>query len=284
VLLGGQVECLKPSRSDPLVSIIIPSKNSASTLAFCLKSLRAQTYQNFELIIVDNYSQDQTRNIAAKFGARVFLKGPERCSQVNFGVSQAKGKYVYRVDSDFVVEPTVVEEAVGQCETNGYDAILVHNTSDESVSFWSRVRKMERDCYIGDEINVAARFWKKSAFESVGGFDVDLVAGDDYDIQNRLVRHGFKIGRIKAQEKHLGEPKSMSEIFWKHYYYGQNIGRFIEKNRDKAFEQLSPLRRSLRQVFSKSSGEPALILGFVVYQFLRYTGASLGMLFAKLKF
>jgi hypothetical protein len=211
------------------------------------------------------------------------LKGPERCSEGNFGVSKAKGKYAYRVDSDFILEPKVVEEAVEMCEKQGFDSVAVHNTSDASVSFWAKVRKMERDSYRDDGVHIGARFWKKTAFESVGGFDVCLVAGDDYDLQNRLIRKGFKIGKIKAQETHIGEPKNLAEIFRKHYYYGKNIGRFIQKNQDNALAQLSPLRPTLIKGFSNSFKEPSLIVGFIIYQFLRYVAAGLGMVNAKLK-
>ena len=127
------------------------------------------------------------------------------------------------------------------------------------------------------------RAFGRKAFESVGGFDVSLVAGDDYDLQNRLLRGGYRLGRIRAMDYHIGEPKSMAEIFAKHYYYGQNIGRFIQRNQDRALVQLNPLRRSLIVAFSRNSDDPTLIVGFFVYHFLRYAAASLGMLTAKLK-
>jgi glycosyltransferase involved in cell wall biosynthesis len=244
----------------------------------CLRSIREQTYRNVEVIVVDNHSKDRTREIAEKYADSVLLKGSERCAQVNFGVSQAKGKYVYRVDSDFVLELNVIEEAVWACEKKGYDGIIVHNTSDPTVSFLARVRKMERDCYRDDKINVAARFWKKGVFELVGGFDVNLVAGDDYDLHNRLVKSGFRIGRIEAEEVHVGEPKTLTEVFRKHYYYGKNIICFIRKNQRKALVQLSPIRLSLAKGFSKFSDEPALIVGFFVYELLRYAAVGLGML------
>ncbi len=269
--------------STPLVSIIIPTKNSAETIELCLKSIKAQTYPNIETIAVDNYSSDQTIKIAKQYGVAVYLKGPERCTQVNFGVAKAKGKYAYRVDSDFVLEPHVVEEAVDCCENQGLDAVAVHNTSDATVSFWAKVRKMERDSYRDDGVHIGARFWKKTAFESVGGFDICLVAGEDYDLQNRLIKKGYRIGKIKAQETHIGEPKNLAEIFRKHYYYGKNIGRFIRKNQDNAIAQLSPLRPTLIRGFSNSSKEPSLIVGFVIYQFIRYVSAALGMLSTKLK-
>lgn len=270
------------NNNKPLVSIIVPTKNSAETLEACLKSISNQTYPNIETIVIDNYSVDQTARIAKQYGASVYLKGPERCTQVNFGVQKAKGKYAYRVDSDFVLDPRVVEEAVEVCEMQGYDAVAVHNTSDATVSFWARVRKMERDTYRDDGVHIGSRFWKKVAFDSIGGFDVDLVAGDDYDLQNRLIKKGYRIGRIRAQETHIGEPKTLSEIFRKHYYYGQNIGQFIQKNQDKAISQLSPIRLSMLKGFSRSSHEPQLIVGYLVYQLLRYAAAGMGLLSSKL--
>ena len=51
----------------PLVSIIVPTYNSASTLETCLASLKSQSYPNIEIIIVDNYSTDDTLNIAKKY-------------------------------------------------------------------------------------------------------------------------------------------------------------------------------------------------------------------------
>ncbi len=265
------------SENKPLVSVIVPTRNSARTIEACLNSIKRQSYVNIEIIVVDNYSRDLTLSIAKKCGAQVYSQGYERGAQVNFGVSKAKGKYIYRVDSDFILDPNVVKEAVNRCEKFGFDAIAVHNTSDPTVSYWARVRKMERDSYRNDDLNVAARFWKKDVFKQVGGFDINLVAGDDYDLQNRLLKSGFKIGRIQAQETHIGEPRNMAEIFLKHYYYGQNIGRFIKKNQQRALTQLSPLRPSIIKGFSKHSREPTLIMGFFVYQLLRYIAATLGM-------
>jgi GT2 family glycosyltransferase len=264
----------------PWVSIIIPTKDSEDTIESCLKSINAQTYSNIETIVVDNYSRDKTVAIAKSYGAKVFFQGPERAVQMNFGVTNAKGKYVYRVDSDFVLDPEVVEEAVARSEGFGYDGILIHNTSDPTISFWARVRKMERDSYRKDRTHVAVRFCKKQVFESICGFDADLVAGDDYDFQNRFVNGGYRIGNIKAQETHIGEPRSVPEIFRKHYYYGRNILPFIQKNPRKALTQLSPARASVAASLFNSSNEPVLIAGFLLYQFLRYFAAAVGLVSA----
>jgi len=268
----------KTKRKQPLVSVIVPTRNSEITIARCLESIKRQNYKNVEIIVVDNYSNDRTRQIARKHGAEVYLKGPERSAQVNFGAEKTRGKYIYRVDSDFVLEQDVIREAVETCEKCGYDAIVIHNTSDPTVSFWARVRKAERDCYRDDELNVAARFWKKEAFIAVGGFDEALFAGEDYDLHNRLVKSSFKIGRIKAGETHIGEPKTLQEIVRTNYYYGKNIGSFIRKNPQKALRQLSPLRKSYLKDLSNFFSDPILIVGFVIYQFVRYSAATIGIM------
>src|SRR4030067_364405 len=113
----------------PLVSIIVPTRNSQATIERCLLSIRKQDYANLEIIVVDNYSRDRTRQLAEKYADKIFLKGPERGAQVNFGVGEAAGKYVYRVDSDFVLSSSIVTEAVEMREQHGFDAIVVHNTS-----------------------------------------------------------------------------------------------------------------------------------------------------------
>lgn len=55
----------------PLVSIIIPTYNSAKTLEICLQAIKAQSYQNIEIIVVDNNSLDETKEIAQKYADKV---------------------------------------------------------------------------------------------------------------------------------------------------------------------------------------------------------------------
>jgi glycosyltransferase involved in cell wall biosynthesis len=269
---------------EPLVSVIIPTYNSEKTLAKCLESIKAQTYKDIEVIIVDRNSEDKTIGIAKIYGVKFLqIQAEERTKQVNIGVRQAKGKYIYRVDSDFVLDPNVVEEAVEKCENEGYDAICIHNTSDPTISFWSKVRKFERDCYKDDELNVAARFFKKEVFEAIGGFNESLVAGEDYDFHNRLIEKGFRVGRIQAQEVHIGEPKSIWEIAKKHYYYGKTIGKFIKANPKRSMRQLAPIRPAFIKHWKEFAKHPFLTLGFIVYQTIRYFSAGLGYLASKVR-
>ncbi len=265
--------------NSPLVSVIIPTKNVEDTVGACLESIGQQTYPNIEVVVVDNFSRDRTREIASKFDSvRFYSKGPERSSQVNYGVLMAKGEYVYRVDADFVLEPRVVEEAVRACELGGCDIVAVHNTSDPKVSFWSKVRKLERDCYRDDALSIAARFFRKNAFGKVKGFDESLIASEDYDLHIRLIGAGFKLGRIRSQEMHIREPKSLSEVALKHLFYGKFVNRFIKKHPDVWMLQLNPVRLAYLRHWRNFTVDPKLTLGFVVYQFVRYAAAVIGYL------
>lgn len=262
---------------DPVVSVIIPTKNSAKTLELCLNSVKNQTYKNIEIIVVDNFSDDNTLDIARNFTNSIFSVNPERSTQVNYGAQKAVGKYVYRVDSDFIIEPEVLREAVNLAESKNYAAILIHNTSDPSVSFWAKVRKFERDMYDDDNLNVAVRFIRRDIFLLLGGLDPELTYGEDYDLHNRIIEK-YSIGKINSKEMHLGEYKSLIEIAKKNYYYGHFVSRFIKKNRKRGIKQVNPFRK----VYFKQSGkflcQPTLMLGFLIYQTVRYFSGSIGLL------
>ena len=263
-------------RPAPLVSIVIPTKNSANTLGNTLESISNQTYKNYEIIVVDNYSTDNTIQLARQYTKSVYIEAPERTAQVNFGIRKAKGKYIYEVGSDFVLEPYLIEEAILKCELEGYAALIIHNTSDETISFWAKVRKFERDMYLDDELNVAVRFMRKEIFKKVGYFDESMVAAEDYDLHNRIVAAGYKIGRINSKETHIGEPKTLKEIINKHYYYGTTIPAFLAKNPRKGMRQLSPLRPAYVRHWKAFFKHPVLTFGFMIYQVARYSSAIIG--------
>jgi glycosyltransferase involved in cell wall biosynthesis len=267
---------------DPLVSIIIPTKNSSKTLATCLDSINNQDYKNTEIIVVDNYSIDNTLQIAKHYTNAVYTFSPERSSQINYGVEKSSGKYIYRVDSDFVLEPQIISEAVNAAESNNYAAIIIHNTSDPTVSFWAKVRKFERDMYDFDNLNIAVRFIRKDAFLSVGGFDVRLVYGEDYDLHNRIIEK-YEIGKINAKEVHLGEYKSIKEIAKVNYYYGKTAGLFLKKNKSRGLKQVNPIRKVYIKHYKEFLRHPDLAAGFMAYQVVRYTSGLIGLLGNKIR-
>jgi len=270
--------------NDPLVSIIVPTYNSQNTLEKCLTSIRNQTYKNIQTIVVDNGSTDRTVEIANQFGAEVhILAGVERSRQINYGVKMAQGKYVYRVDSDFILDPIIVEEATRKCEDEGYDAVSMFCASDPTISFWSKVRNLEKDCYKDQLLYTGARFFRKDVFEAIGGFREDLVAAEDYDLYNRLKKTDYRIGTIKSQELHIGEPKRLADIIRKQYYYGSTIRGFLKANPTAGVVQLSPIRLPLIRNWRKFARHPLLTIGFIVYYIVQYSAALAGLIMSYIR-
>lgn len=269
----------------PLVSIIIPVYNSEKTLGSCLKSIENQSYTNIEIIVVESRrSSDKSLEIADKYNCRIFsLEGKERSPAINYGFKVSKGKYVYRVDSDVVLDKDLVNESVKKCEIEGFDAVSIFWSPDPTISFWAKVRKLEKECYKGDLDHSGARFFRKEVFASIGGFDENLVAAEDYDLSFRLEKAKINIGIIKAEELHLGEPKTIKEVIQKQYYYGKTLKTFLNKNNSKGLKQLSPFRGILFKNWKKFVKNPLLTFGFIFYEFIIYSSATTGYFVSLLK-
>lgn len=267
-------------KEQPVVSIIIPTKNSAVTLDKVLNSIKKQTYPNIEVIIVDRFSKDCTLEIARKHGACIHQLNSERTAAVNYAGKVARGTYLYYIGSDYVlVDENLVEEIVKTVKNANADAAIVTNTVDPNVSFWAKVRYLEKSTYVGDPLIEAARFFSKVSFFAVGGYDENMVAYEEHDLHNRLLQAGMKVIRVpNVKEVHIGEPKTLSEIARKYHYYGKTMKIFIDRNPRKGWKQLSPIRPAFLRNWKEFTKHPMLTIGFIIYQMVRYSAAGLGFL------
>lgn len=100
------------NNQQPLVSITIPTYNSADFLVTCLDALKEQTYKNTELYILDGGSSDETRLIAERYGATFVDVGRGLLRARLEGVRRAQGDIVMLLDSDQVLFPDTVARAV----------------------------------------------------------------------------------------------------------------------------------------------------------------------------
>jgi len=273
---------------NPLVSVIVPTRNSAGFLSACLTSIKNQTYKNIEIVIVDNYSTDKTKIIAkslrhsgerrdSRIPIKFYSHGPERSAQRNFGAKKSRGKYIYFVDSDFLLDKNIIHQCVAKI-TEGYDAIVVHNTPDETVSWIAKIRKFEVDMYKYDLTHSAARFFKKSIYRKIKGYDERITAGEDYDIQNRLNRNGYKTGFIDAEAIHLGEPKSFWKHMLKYYKYGKDFENYSKQNRKETVQQLNFFRKVYFKNWKKFIKNPFLSTTFIIYLICKYVAGATGFI------
>jgi len=211
---------------DPLVSVVVATRNEEKNIANCLRSIRAQSFKNIELIVVDNSSEDKTVEIAKKYGAKVHTKGPERSSQRNYGAHVSSGEFLLYLDADMILSPNVVEECVEKCEVGGVDAVYIPERI-VGKGFWTKVRDFERSFYTGTVID-AVRFIRKNLFERVEGFDESLVGPEDWDFDKRI----RKIGRTGIANADIYHNEGGFNIKWyleKKKYYTKGIENYARK-------------------------------------------------------
>jgi glycosyltransferase involved in cell wall biosynthesis len=262
-----------------LVSVIVPTRNSSRYLSQCLQSIRDQDYANIELIVVDRYSTDLTVAIAHSFDAIVLSAGPERSAQVNFGAHSSRGDYLFRVDSDFKLEPSVVSECV-DLMGRGADAIAVHNTADE-VGWLSRIRKFEVDMYKFSLDHSAARFISREVFLTIGGYNENLTAGEDYDFQNRITASGFRTLFCHAEAVHLDEPLRLSLLLRKYFAYGRDFPKFKQQNAQRSRTQLAFFRKDFFRHWKRLIRHPFMTVELAIYHSLKYFAGGLGYISSK---
>ena len=116
--------------SKPLVSIILPVYNAQNHIARCLESICAQSWQNIEVIVLNDGSKDQSLPVCEAFRAkdeRIVLvdKANSGVSDTrNLGLKLASGKYVQFVDSDDYIDPDFTEHLVTAAEQNSADLVI----------------------------------------------------------------------------------------------------------------------------------------------------------------
>jgi arabinofuranan 3-O-arabinosyltransferase len=267
--------------ASPLVSIVVPTKNSEATLEDCLRSIRAQTYSPLEIVIVDACSTDGTRDISEKYADKVIEAIAGRSEARNLGAKESKGEFLYFVDADNVLEPNVVSACMAQIRRKA-DAVIVPELS-VGQGFWARCKALEKRCYIDDGAVEAARFFKRRLFEMVGGFDVFLEAGEDWDLNLRVQKAGAKVGRINAFAKHYDGRLDLLQTMKKKYHYGKTILRYQKKYPRRAFVQLQLVRPSFFRNSQALTDGFRVFLGMVFMKVCEFSAGGLGVLSSGVK-
>jgi glycosyltransferase involved in cell wall biosynthesis len=225
-----------------LVSVIVPTRNSARTIEACLQSILSQLYRPLEVIVIDNGSIDQTLEIATPYADRVESLGPERSAQRNYGARLAHGRYLLFIDSDMTLAPSVV----GNC----LDALRLHSESPAVVipeisigdGFLAHCRAFERSCYAGDDAIEAARFFIRDAFEAAGGFDENLNGPEDWDLSIR-VAGGRRLPRAASHISHDEGRLRLRTVMAKKRYYAGSARLYWRKHGRVALGQANLIAR-----------------------------------------
>ena len=270
---------MKAREKNPMVSVIVPTYNSAKTLDICLRSVKEQTYPNIEIIVADNNSTDNTREIAEKYG-KVFIKGPERSAQRNFGARQSNGEYLVFLDSDIELTPKVIEECMKRVD-EGSDAVIFREIT-VGESFWAKCRELESRCVIGDDLIEAPRFYKARVFNAVNGYDESLIGWEDWDLAQRVRQRGFKVTRVDPLTKHHERKVSPIKRIKKKYYYGKTVKRYLQKHRNISRKQFPIFRLAYFRSWRLLVKDPIHTAGLFTMKVLESIATALGLITSEL--
>ena len=262
-----------------LVSIIIPTKDSAKTLDACLKSIKSQSYPNIEIIVVDNLSKDNTRRIAQKFTPYIYSKGPERSAQRNYGATKSHGKFICMIDSDMVLTPNVIQTCVNTLEKNKDLCAVIIPEKSFGIGFWATCKTLEKNIYLNTDWIEAPRMFTKKAFIKIKGYNEKMVSCEDWEITNRIKKIG-KISRIKEMILHNEGALSLIGTMRKKYYYGAKMAEYSEKKLEIPISKKQYSLTKRYQLFTQNKQKllknPFIGIGLVFMKFAEFTSAWAG--------
>jgi glycosyltransferase involved in cell wall biosynthesis len=263
-------------QQQPLVSIIITTRNSELTISSLLTSINEQLYRNIEVIVVDNSTNTQTSKIAVSFGAQILRFGPERSAQRNHGVGRATGKYVLILDADMELTPSVISDCV-DCGAHGGNVGVIIPEVSFGAGFWAACKALERSCYIGDDTIEAARFFERSAFLDLGGYDVEMTGPEDWDFSQRF-RAAHNVVRARAFIKHNEGRLSLLGTARKKYYYGVSFRQYRSRHpRTAARHANAVFRPAFLRSWRRLIRDPLHLCGMFVMKLVETAAAAAGV-------
>lgn len=216
-----------------MISVVIPSYNRVHILSRVLDSFCCQTEQNWECIIVDDYSTDSTYDLVQSYSKRdarfiyllnTYTKGAQGAR--NCGIAAAKGEWIALFDSDDYAYPNFLEE-LSKKITKKVDVItsnahMVDVCTHEiiGVASWCAEGNILKDLLTGKVyVGYNGTLIRKTALEYIGGTDVQCQSHQEYDTHIRLSQHFAYVSTNKILSAYfLNAQDTISVDKIKHFY------------------------------------------------------------------
>ena len=193
---------IKPA---PVFSVVIPTYNQAGLLAHALQSVTHQAFQDWEAIVIDNYSSDNTREVVENIQDSRVHYVPYRNQGIiaasrNQGISRAQGRYIAFLDSDDLWYPAKLSSCL-EFLSSGSDAVCHGMWIRKDGRLWQQFipRQPDRDIYDtllydgNSVITTSTVVINRDMLKKFGIFSEDptIVTAEDYDLWLRLLKNGI---------------------------------------------------------------------------------------------
>lgn len=284
----NQVVKQKKSTNDmPLISIIVPTYNSMTgnnNVDRLLKSIFKQTYQNFEVIIIDSLSTDGTAEVAKKYPVTVIETKCTIAEGDNIGLEKATGDYVLFIDSDMELLPNLLEECAEVINSTSADCINMDFVCVESEGSpllnYVKLRNMELN------LGAAALNIYLYSREIIGDVRYPVskkhIVGEEYIFRHRVLQKNPRIAKIETVTLHYHDPKFTWVIrrSWKYGKWFEETKRHLSTSENMNFIKYnSVVNQGLIQRFRNATKKKThLIPSFMLYIYVKYVSFAFGYL------
>lgn len=217
----------------PLISINIPTLNSEKTLAKTLESVKAQSYKNLEVLVIDNGSADNTTEIAQEFEAKVLINHGSLLESRCIGIGQSTGKFILLLDSDQILESDVIYRSFDLSMRQNVDYLFLEERAFDVRRLFQRLYNSDRTIVQSAERgghedylagNSLPRFFKASLIKRA----IDHIP---QSVKSSIVYRDhavlyFEVGMLSDQFSWIddaiyhNENTSMKSLLLKHFRYG----------------------------------------------------------------
>lgn len=225
--LGEFPHTIDCTTTPSLVSVIIPTKGRSDLLAETARSLKRQTYQRWEALLVDDASPSDERtrilSIIESDDRFHFLDAPRSgrgaCAARNVGALASKGNYVVFLDSDDLLAPNCLERRVGLMDTNPHLDFAVFSTltfnvypGDRDKVYGGFTSEDDLDRFLRGDVpwQTAGPIWRRACLESIGPWRENLLSWQDRDFHVRAITLPLKYVRIAENDTYWRETRAGS--------------------------------------------------------------------------
>lgn len=223
----------------PLVSIITPCYNQGKYLAETIDSVLAQTYMNWEMIIVDDGSSDNSKEVANSYVKRdkriiyIYQDNAGPSAARNKGVKMTSGKYLFFLDSDNKLAPQYFEIGIKYMEEHKKCTVFYTN-----INYFGKIKGLSnihytsyKDLLFLNSIDCAC-IVRRNDFERIGGFDEQLLGYEDWEFFIRLLHAAPNVYQSSEFLFYYRMTNSDSNVNVQAAKRGEEIRRYIfSKNR-----------------------------------------------------
>jgi glycosyltransferase involved in cell wall biosynthesis len=218
------------------ISVIIPAYNEASHIQKCLQTLANQTLAEFEVVVIDNGSTDDTPDIAKTFMSTLNLKVVSKqrgsiSAARNYGASLSRGAIVAFLDADCEPQPDWLENGIKESIK---DAVWgAHYRIPENSTWvgkiWNKYQATEQEGEVSF-LPGGTIFIHRSNFESLGGFSESVETSEDVDLCTRARGQSMSVIAYKnLSVVHDGTPRTLIHFYRQNRWHGRHVARnFLE--------------------------------------------------------